>query len=153
MAKSDETKARAPSQDIQDFRRYVRRIEYCSMFVLAALILPAWFALPSDHSVAMGIAFGGVFSLLKFRLNARSLVRLGTGVASAGAMVTGRFLTYGLAAVVLCAAFVRDGINAYAAAAAIFLTNLVVILDALRGSRAPRPSANTAGPADKSAAA
>ena len=119
-------------QGIQDFRRYVGRIERRSVLLLAALCAVTWFALPADRPIAIGIAFGGVFSLLKFRLNARALARLGRSVATPGGLVASRFVTYGLAAAVLAAAFLREGINPYATAAAMFLTNAVVVCDSFR---------------------
>ena len=123
MPERAEQKARG--EDVAEFSAYVQTIVRRSLLVLLVALAVAW---PLDGHVGRGLALGGMFSLLRLRLRANRLLRLGSENAVRKALAHSLVL-YLAAGAVLVAAAAHPRINLYAAVAGLFLTNLVIVAE------------------------
>lgn len=115
---------------IEDFQEYARTILGRSVVVLLIAVLLGW---AHDGAVARGLALGGAFSLLKFRLRVNHLMRLHPG-ASAKSFRRAWMHSLGLyvlTGVILAVAAVRPSLHLAAVVAGIFLTNAVIAAERL----------------------
>lgn len=125
MPGQERKKTPGPEADVEEFRQYVRTIANRSLLVLLVAVAVAWLL---DDAVGRGVALGGMFSLLRFRLRANRLLRFGPDKAVRGALLHSLVL-YLAAGTVLAAAAANPRIDLIATAAGLFLTNLVILAE------------------------
>ena len=109
------------------------------LLAAAALVALSLGAVPVVH----GILFGGAFTVLKVKLKINNGLRfLGLALQDEAAarrfQVRNSFVLYGITAAVLAVAAFSRHIDIFAAAAALYLGNLLFIVDGIvEGMRAP----------------
>ena len=127
---------------MDDFKAYRWSVTWRSGAIGGVIALLAALIAPDNLPVAWGLLLGFAGSLLRFRLSAGSVMAFADKSPSEakGYMVRRRFGTYALTGAVLVLAFYREEINQWATAAGLFLTTVVICIDAaLRGGSQPPP--------------
>ena len=109
-----------------DLRDYARVIARRSLVILAVGVVLCW---PLGLPVVRGLALGGVFSLLKFRLRVQRLLRFQSACAkiSFSRAWLHAILLYLLTGVILAVCAMRPDVELIAVVAGVFLTNVVMI--------------------------
>ena len=111
--------------DLSVFHEYVALILRRSTVVLIVATLCVWTA---DASWGRGLALGGVFSLLRFRLRANRLLKLRQSNAARGAFLNA-LLILALTGGIFAAAAMKTSISLPATVVGVFLTNIMVVLE------------------------
>lgn len=111
--------------DLTVFHEYVALILRRSTFVLIVVALCAW---ALDGSWGRGLALGGVFSLLRFRLRANRLLKMRHASAARGAFLNA-LLILTLTGGLFAAAAIKTSISFPGAVVGAFLTNIMVVLE------------------------
>ncbi len=127
---------------MDDFKAYRWSVTWRSVAIGIGIALFAALIMPDNLPVAWGLLLGFAGSLLRFRFSAGSLMAFaGKSPREAkGYMVRRRFGTYALTGAVLVIAFWREEINQWATVGGLFLTTVVICIDAvLRGRSQPPP--------------
>ena len=124
------------AESIAELEVYVRDVTRRALWVAAGLGAASFAFTPGDPSLAWGVLLGSSFSIFRFRLRARDLMRFAVTTESQGkrTLVKGGITAYLLAAVALSLAFVCDGVNTWAAVISLFLVNVIVIFTASQSS-------------------
>jgi len=90
-----------------------------------------FFAQAGRLDIAAGLALGGGWSIAKLWLRARRLKNMASDEGTGGSVrnaLAGNFALYAATAAVLATAFAANGINRWAAAAGLFVTNAVMVV-------------------------
>ena len=115
---------------MREFRKFRNRIALVSatLTVSTALVLLQIGLSP----IAIGVVLGGTASIAKLWISAARIMKIGNGDDQAvggkvRAAMTNMVVRYGLIAMSLAIGFFFDWINIFAVAAAVFMTNVVLI--------------------------
>lgn len=124
------------TESIAELEIYVRDVTRRALWIAAGLSAAGLAYTPRDPSLAWGVLLGSSFSIFRFRLRAKDLMRFAVTTESHGkrTLVKGGITAYLLAAVALSLAFVCDGVNTWAAVFSLFLVNVIMIFTAAQSS-------------------
>ena len=124
------------TDSIAELEVYVRAVTRQALWVAAGLCAASFAFTPRDPSLAWGVLLGSSFSIIRFRLRARDLMRLAVTTERQGkrTLVKGSITAYLLSAIAISLAFVCDGVSTWAAVASLFLVNVIVVLTASQSS-------------------
>lgn len=108
-----------------------------SIAIGAVIVVSFLVFAPAEFPLALGLALGFGFSLLRLYLASNALLVFVATAPKQGQsyMVQRRLFSYFLTAGVLALAFWREEINPWTTAAGLFLTTAVMVFDALQRGR------------------
>jgi len=127
---------------LDDFKAYRWSVTWRSVAIGMGIAVVAALTMPGNLPVVWGLLLGFAGSLLRFRFSAGSLMAFAdkSPREAKGYMVRRRFGTYALTGAVLVIAFWREEINQWATVVGLFLTTVVICIDAvLRGRSQQSP--------------
>lgn len=123
------TRTMPGTESLAEFDGYVRDVTRRTAWLAAGLTLASLALCRSGMSVALGIALGSAFSIVKFRRRAWGLAKAVNAPEGQQAriLIRGRMESFLMAAVAVALAFSLDCVHNWAAVLGLFLANIVVV--------------------------